>query len=330
MSKPLEMEEIRQLVRRALPSPNDYRVVLEILAAGIQQAGSHGDDRWALKLQPGDIPTFRFYVGPVIIQSLVPSGLWLSFDREAFAQLAGSNLLHEYLSQDSGGMFKEHPEYPSIDAQNYYLFPSGQRWSDFESGLWPDVRKMHFAAIDRAAARNRNGVGLKTGMGHQPEVVHFIEEELNIQLPTAKEWGAHSEDKQHPSLADLGEKTKAIPTANLEKNDYKIQLYENPDWVFTVSNGYVERLRAIGIYNDKGKRRSNCPVDEPRRGPELERLTSFINRMGIPLAKAHHQRQKLEKARILEGREKREEIANILKRFDQSFYRSLEKWSRDR
>ena len=119
MSETLSDNQIRQLLKEMLPSPNDYRIVLEIFAAGIQQAASHGDDRWALKMMQGDLLTLRLHVGPVIIQSLVPSGIWLSFDRETLENLSHSKPLDEYLSQESGGMFDEYPEYPSIDAKNF-------------------------------------------------------------------------------------------------------------------------------------------------------------------------------------------------------------------
>ncbi len=182
-------KKIRQILSHNLPSPVDRRVVLEILAAGIERADTYGDDRWVVKAVFGSKPLVRFHVGPVIIQSVVPNGIWLSLDRRSFQEIPDSDQLHLHLSWSSHGFYPDtYPTYRTIDSRNAYIYPGGVRWEDFRRTAWPELSRAHFESIERAARRNKNGVGQRTGKGHQPEVLDVVGEEVQRHTPRPCDW----------------------------------------------------------------------------------------------------------------------------------------------
>ena len=129
-------------------------------------------------------------------------------------------------------------------------------------------------------------------------------------------------------VEDLAKRKKSVNVVDFDMANFAIRLYQQPQWTFQISQQYLDCLWKVGLYNDKGKLRVNCPVREADKQAELERLRDFISSNNIPLAEFHAGGRSLAEPIVLTGGARTKEVTNILNRFDSAFFRIAERENR--
>jgi hypothetical protein len=116
-------------------------------------------------------------VGHVIIAVLVKQGIWLFLDEDTVdSQWPG------WSHVGSWRWDKDYPYYATIGARNGYYYPA-QLTVEQHQEARELLQGPHFASIDRAATKWRNGVYSATRRGHNPAVLGYLTDLLDRQLP---------------------------------------------------------------------------------------------------------------------------------------------------
>ena len=163
--------DAKRLVLSILPEPVVRRRCLAVFAEAVAEANVYGRDKWAVT--PTDSKV-RLQVGHVIICTLGKGRIWMALDKGLSETPKRRSSLNQ--SGDWKWDSEVYPEYPSISSRNGYYLPSEKH-----AEAWPEVRRLHFEAIYRAA--NGRPMDPRTPQGHSPAILRFLRNELGRHVP---------------------------------------------------------------------------------------------------------------------------------------------------
>lgn len=133
--------EAREHVASILQEPEIKQTLLGVFADSVSEASVYSRNNWAVTCDDGRV---RLQVGHVIICTLEGGRVWMALDKgllENTRRRPRVESTEEWQWDDS-----VYPEYSSIGSRNGYYSPSGRHGE-----VWPEIRRLHFESIYRAA-----------------------------------------------------------------------------------------------------------------------------------------------------------------------------------
>ena len=182
-------DETKHFMLSILPETGIREVSLGMFADAIAEANVHGRDKWAVTRTSGKV---RLIVGHLVVCVLggdrpEHGPVWMALDKGLLRTPKHHSLLER--SRDWEWDARNYPEYPTIQSRNGYYRPSHKH-----SEIWPEIRKLHFESIRKAATETT--MDPRTPRGHAPEVLEHLRNELGRQIPDPHYW-------QHEHAIDL-------------------------------------------------------------------------------------------------------------------------------
>ncbi len=211
-------DEVAQTVALLLPDETTRKLCLSMLLESISKAHECGSGKWGVHCLRDRV---RLLVGSLIVFTISEGEVWLALDRASLDASEDARRLLESCASwrwDATG----YPEYVRVPSRNGYYAPTDQH-----SRLWPVIRALHFALIDKAA-RKWEKLNCRSQRKHTPRLLHYLAGELGLHVP-------------QPTYDDLpgGEGLFALPE---EVGDDEV-LFEGSKQTVTV-NAYERSPRA--------------------------------------------------------------------------------------
>lgn len=163
--------EARKHVISILKESNAGHILLRMFADAISEANVHGREKWAITCTNSKV---RLQVGHVIICTLEDGRIWMALDKsllEVSRRRSRFENTEDWRWDDS-----VYPEYSSINSKNGYYFPSEQH-----EEIWPEIRRLHFESIYRAA--DGSSIRSSTTEGHSSGILKYLRNTLGCRVP---------------------------------------------------------------------------------------------------------------------------------------------------
>lgn len=170
-----DIHEIESTIASLLPDAQVRQLCLSVFMESLIEANTYGANKWGVYYS-ADGDRLRLLVGSLIVLTIHKQGVWLALD-EQLLQKSREELELLNLSEDWHWDTGRWTKYTRVPSRNGYYIPS-----DNHLQIWPVIRQMHFAYINKVATKFSQ-LREDSQHRHMPQVLAYLRQALNQYVP---------------------------------------------------------------------------------------------------------------------------------------------------
>ncbi|MDX1521473.1 MAG: HNH endonuclease signature motif containing protein, partial [Anaerolineae bacterium] len=167
-----DVQDIENAITSLIPDVKNRNLWLTVFLESLTEANTYGANKWGTYYSERD-RRLRLVVGSLIVLALQKKYIWMALDQQLLSEATGFPGSLRDWRWDTGRW----GNYKLIPSRNGYYLPS-----DDHLHVWPDIKRLHFSYIGKAASRFSQ-LRADSQRKHMPEVLTYLRRTLNQYVP---------------------------------------------------------------------------------------------------------------------------------------------------